>query len=299
VRPFDGIEPSGWVPTSLLSWDPLPRAATPLAAGAEPAPGAAPAPAPGATPAPAVASTAAPGAATAPAATPAPAVASTAAPKPASATATSAKPVTSTAAGPEPRWGFRILAGGGGLGPSDLDVEYSDGGYRADVQYLRLLKKQWMSGFGVGYRNFAGHPPGAYMTATTLDDPHESTLQAIEIGARAGQRYGDRSGFRFDWMLGPTLAHVHESAKMSVYAVVTPDSLEFIGYRDDALGRWAGGGEVRANLGWGDRSGNEWGLHFGAFMFAWEGHEEHSLATDFIRSNIHGWDISLSYSILR
>jgi hypothetical protein len=34
-------------------------------------------------------------------------------------------------------------------------------------------------------------------------------------------------------------------------------------------------------------------------MFAWEGHEEHSLATDFIRSNIHGWDISLSYSILR
>ena len=29
-------------------------------------------------------------------------------------------------------------------------------------------------------------------------------------------------------------------------------------------------------------------------MFAWEGHEQHSLATDFVHSNIHGWDIGLS-----
>lgn len=233
VRPFDGVEPNGWVPSSLLTDAPAP------------------------------------------------------------------KPAPLRAARPDPRWGLRLLFGGGGIGPSGLNIEYSDIGLRADVQYLRLMKKQWLSGFGFGYRSFFGHPKVAYQSGNVLDDPKQSRLQIYELGTRAGQRYGDRSGFRFDWMLGPTLTYVDERAKLNVYTVVAPNTLVSAGHRDDALGRWAGGGEFRTNFGWCFKSGTEWGLHFGAFMFAWEGHREHSLATDFVHSNSHGWDISLSSSFFQ
>ena len=234
VRPFDGVDPNGWVPSSLLTREPAPKPAPPRAVR------------------------------------------------------------------PDPRWGMRLLVGGGGLGPADLDLEYSpDNGVRVDLQYMRLLKKQWVSGFGFNFRNFEGHPKLAYLTSTTLDDPQDSKLRSYELGTRAGQRYGDRSGFRFDWMLGPTLAYVSERANLKVYTVVAPNTYVFAGDRKDGLGRWAGGGELRTNIGWCFSSGSEWGLHLGAFMFAWEGQREHSLATDFVRSNIHGWDISLGYSFFR
>src|SRR5262249_11890522 len=131
VRPFDGIEPNGWIPSWILAQHPAPKPAPP-------------------------------------------------------------RPPR-----PDPRWGLRLLFAGGGLGPTDLNVEYSDGGIRADVQYMRLMNYQWMSGFGFSYRDFDGHPPTAYSSGTRLDDPQESKLQTYEIGTRVGQRYGDRSGFRF------------------------------------------------------------------------------------------------------
>ena len=230
VRPFDGVEPSGWIPSWLLTNAPAPK----------PAP---------------------------------------------------ARPHY-----PDPRWGLRLLLAYGGIGPTDLNVEYSDGAIRADIQYMRLLKKQWISGFGFGYRSLYGHPQTAYLSGNTLDDPQQSRLQIYEIGTRAGQIYADRSGFRFDWMLGPTLAYVDERAKLNVYTVVPINTLVPAGTRDEALGRWAGGGEMRMNIGWCSRTNSEWGLHLGAFMYAWEGHGEKSLATDFVHSNIHGWDVGLSFS---
>jgi len=231
VRPFEGVEPNGWIPSWILSKAPAPR----------------------------------PGAPSPPE--------------------------------PDPRWGLRLLFAYGGLGPADLDVEYSKGGVRLEAQYLRLMNDQWISGFGLGYREIYGDPQQAYQSGTTLEDPHDSRFQTYEIGMRAGQRYGDRSGFRFDWMLGPTLAYVHENTNLLVYTVVPPSTLVLVGPAGDRLGRWAGGGEFRANFGW-MLPGAEWspevGLQLSAFMFAWEGHEQHSLATDFVHSNIHGWDIGLS-----
>ena len=232
VRPFDGVEPNGWIPSWILAEAPAPKPAAP------------------------------------------------------------------SPPRPDPRWGLRLLLAYGGLGPSDLDIEYRDGGWRADLQYMRL-DRQWISGFGFGYRDFYGHPPNAYLSGTTLDDPQDSKLQTYEIGTRAGQHYGDRSGFRFDWMLGPTLAYVHEHGNLQVYTVVPPGTLVPAGHRDDDLGRWAGGGEFRANFAWRCSRDSDFGLHLGAFVFAWEGHEEHSLATDFVHSNIHGWDVGLSYSFFR
>jgi hypothetical protein len=236
VRPFDGVEPNGWIPSWILADAPAPKPATPGAPE------------------------------------------------------------------PDPRWGLRLLLAYGGVGPSDLNVEYSKGGTHIDLQYMRLMNYQWISGFGFGYREIAGDPQVAYLSGTTLEDPHDSRLQTYEIGARAGQRYGDRSGFRFDWMLGPTLAYVHENTNLLVYTVTPPSTLTLVGPSGDRLGRWAGGGEFRANIGWKlpgstNSGGLEVGLHLGAFMYAWEGHEEHSLATDFVHSNIHGWDIGLSLSI--
>jgi hypothetical protein len=229
VRPFDGVEPNGWVPSFILAQAPQPKPAPP-------------------------------------------------------------RPPR-----PDPRWGVRVLLGYGGLGPSDLNVEYRNGGWHADAQYLRL-DRQWISGFGFGYRDFAGHPPQAYLSGTTLEDPQDSKLQTYEIGMRAGQHYRDRSGFRFDWMLGPTLAYVHEHANLHVFTVVPPGTLVPAGSRDDDLGRWAGGGEFRMNFAWRYDEDGDLGLHLGAFMFAWEGHQEHSLATDFVHSNFYGWDVAFSYS---
>jgi len=34
-------------------------------------------------------------------------------------------------------------------------------------------------------------------------------------------------------------------------------------------------------------------------MYAWEGQRDPSLGTDFVRSNIHGWDVGLSFSFFR
>jgi hypothetical protein len=232
VRPFDGVEPNGWIPSFILSAAPAPKPAAP-------------------------------------------------------------KPPK-----PDPRWGLRALLAYGGLGPSDLDVEYGNGGWHADLQYLRL-DRQWISGFGFGYRDYFGHPPQAYLSGTTLDDPQDSKLQMYEIGARAGQMYRDRSGFRFDWMLGPTLAYVHEHGNLHVFTVVPPGTLVPAGSRDDDLGRWAGGGEFRANFAWRLKEDTTIELHVGTFMYAWEGHEQHSLATDFVHSNIHGWDVGLSYTFLQ
>ena len=232
VRPFDGVEPNGWIPSFILSAAPAPKPAAP-------------------------------------------------------------KPPK-----PDPRWGLRVLLAYGGLGPSDLDVEYGNGGWHADLQYLRL-DRQWISGFGFGYRDYFGHPPQAYLSGTTLDDPQDSKLQMYEIGARAGQIYRDRSGFRFDWMLGPTLAYVHEHGNLHVFTVVPPGTLVPAGSRDDDLGRWAGGGEFRANFAWRLKEDTTIELHVGTFMYAWEGHEQHSLATDFVHSNIHGWDVGLSYTFLQ
>jgi hypothetical protein len=232
VRPFDGVEPNGWIQSWVLSDAPAPKPAPP------------------------------------------------------------GKPRR------DPRWGLRALLAYGGLGPSDLDIEYYAGGWHADVQYMRV-DRQWISGFGFGYRDFYGHPPQAYMSGTTLDDPQDSKLQTYELGMRAGQHYRDRSGFRFDWMLGPTLAYVHEHGNLHVYTVVPPGTPVFAGTRDDDLGRWAGGGEFRLNFAWRYDEDGDIGLHFNAFMFAWEGHEEHSLATDFVHSNIHGWDVGLTYSFFR
>jgi hypothetical protein len=232
VRPFDGLEPSGWVPSWILADAPQPKPAPP-------------------------------------------------------------RPPR-----PDPRWGLRTLIGYNRVGPSDLDIEYKDGGLHLDLQYMRL-DRQWISGFGFGYRDFDGYPTQAYMSGTTLDDPQGSKLQTYEIGARAGQRYRDRSGFRFDWMLGPTLAYVHEHANLHVFTVVPPGTLVPAGSRDDDLGRWAGGGEVRLNFAWRRNEDSDIGLHLGAFMFAWEGHEEHSCATDFVHGSIHGWDVGLSYSFFK
>ena len=232
VRPFDGVEPNGWVPSWILAEAPQPKPAPPRP------------------------------------------------PK------------------PDPRWGVRFLLGGGGLGPVDLANEYHQGGWRTDIQYMRL-DRQWISGFGFGYRDFDGKPQVAYLSGTTLDDPQTSKFQSYEIGARAGQRYADRSGFRFDWMLGPTLAYIHEHGNLHVYTVVPPGTLVPAGSRDDDLGRWAGGGEIRLNFSWELKRDGELGFHLGGFMYAWEGHEEHSLATDYVHSSIQGWDVCASYSFFK
>ena len=119
------------------------------------------------------------------------------------------------------RWRIKVAAGPGLCGPSDLNVEYKDGGFRAEVELLRRVR-QWNGGVAVGFRNFEGHPRFNYVTPTTVEEPSESSLEMLDIGLRFGQWYGSSgAGPRFAWTLGPSLVRVYEEAHVRVLDGVT------------------------------------------------------------------------------
>jgi len=191
-----------------------------------------------------------------------------------------------------PTWGVQVALGGGGGGPSELNVEYREGTFRVEAQYLRFLPKQWQSGAGVGFRQSAGNPQVLYLTPTTIDEPSDSRLWMLDIGARGGQRYGDRSGFRFGWLLGPALYYVHENANVKTFDRST---MALIGTGVERLGRWAGGGDVRFGFGWmAGEEGVEVSLVADAYMMGWKGHKNRSLSSDFVRVPIHGFDVAVA-----
>jgi hypothetical protein len=191
-----------------------------------------------------------------------------------------------------PTWGVMLALGGGGVGPADLNVEYSDGAVRIEAQYLRFLPKHWQTGAGVGWRDFDGQPRTdyAYPGLPTFDEPSNSKLQILDIGLRAGTRTGRGPGFRFWWLLGPTLFHVHESADIRVIDSGTGFQVD---ERREQLSRWAAGGDVRLGIGWLLNKPVEIGLVTDFYMMAWKGHHELSLTTDFTGDQIHGFDVAL------
>src|SRR5262245_32849456 len=182
-----------------------------------------------------------------------------------------AAPPSPTAARRPPTWGMMLTVGGGGPGPADLDQEYADGGFRAELQYLRFLPRNWQSGAGVGWRNFAGHPQFGYASAGSplVDVPSDSRLRIVDIGIRAGTRHGRDTGFQFSWLLGPTLFHVHEHAEVHV---LDSSTLAQVDQYRDQLDRWAGGGDLRFNFGYLSSAGLETGLLVDGYIMAWTGH---------------------------
>lgn len=189
-------------------------------------------------------------------------------------------------------WGLRVAAGGGGVGPAELNVEYRNGGYRLDVEYLRTSARHFQWGAGAGFRHAAGHPAVLYITPATVEDPQRSRLWIVDLGVRSGHRYAlGSSGLEFDWLLGPTLAYVHEWSELRVHDAATR---AFIEKREDSLGRWAGGGDLRLALGTSLRSGPEIALVADAYVLAWRGQATRSLSSDFVRKAIHGFDVALA-----
>jgi hypothetical protein len=212
-----------------------------------------------------------------------------------------APPMTTPAPGPQPpspsprerpTWGVQLALGGGGTGPAELNTEYQSGMFRAEAQYLRFLPKQWQSGAGLGWRYGEGSPQVLYRTSTVVEEPANSKLWMLDIGARGGQRYTDRSGFRFDWLLGPALYYVHERADVTSYDRST---MALLGTNVESLGRWAGGGDLRLGFGWLLGAG-EIGLVIDGYAMGWKGHNEKALSTDFVQSPIHGFDALLTFT---
>jgi hypothetical protein len=197
----------------------------------------------------------------------------------------------------KPTWGIMVAAGGGGVGPSPLNVEYKDGVFRTEAQYMRYLPQHWQSGAGIGWRQSSGQPrvDYAYSGSTLVDVPSDSRLEIFDIGVRAGVRHGGGKSFRFSWLLGPALYHVHEHAEISVVESTTGFQ---VGNRHESLNRWAGGGDVRLSFGWLTKEGLEIGLVTDGYMMAWTGQHELSLTTDFLgKETIHGFDVAVSITI--
>jgi hypothetical protein len=197
----------------------------------------------------------------------------------------------------KPTWGVMAALGGGGVGPSPLNVEYQEGALRVEAQYMRYLPKHWQSGAGVGWRQTTGQPlvDYAYSGSTLVDVPSDSRLQIFDIGVRAGMRHGGGKSFRFSWLLGPAAYHVHEQAEISVVESTTGFQ---VANRHEHLNRWAGGGDVRLSFGWLTKEGIEIGLVTDGYMMAWTGQHELSLTTDFLgKETIHGFDVAVSITI--
>lgn len=191
-------------------------------------------------------------------------------------------------------WGVQVVAGGCAVGPADLNVEYSEGGFRGEAQYLRFMPKQWVSAAGFGVRGLAGQPRVNYLTPTTFDEPTGSRLLVFDLGVRAGQSYGNRFGFRFSWLAGPSLYSIGESANITMR---DPVSQALLGTRVERLRRWSGGGELRLAFGKVINERFEAALQATGYMVGWEGGKQKSLTSDFVRHPIHGFDVALAVTI--
>ncbi len=187
--------------------------------------------------------------------------------------------------------GWQIAAGGGGVGPAELNTEYRNGLFRAELQYLRFHYRRPQWGAGIGWRGAHGSPQVLYLTPTTMEEPARSRLWMLDFGFRVGQRFGSGSGVRFNWLLGPTLVYVHESADLRIYDAT---SGALILRRGERLGRWAQGGDLRLGIGRATSSGLEIGLVADAYVLGWRGQGVRSLSTDFVNKQIHGFDFALA-----
>ena len=198
----------------------------------------------------------------------------------------------------KPTWGVMAALGGGGVGPSPLNVEYQEGALRVEAQYMRYLPKHWQSGAGVGWRQTTGQPlvDYAYSGCDPRGCPERLAPPDLRhlAYARACATAAAKS-FRFSWLLGPAAYHVHEQAEISVVESTTGFQ---VANRHEHLNRWAGGGDVRLSFGWLTKEGIEIGLVTDGYMMAWTGQHELSLTTDFLgKETIHGFDVAVSITI--
>jgi len=185
--------------------------------------------------------------------------------------------------------------GGGLVGPSDLNVEYQDGGFRAEVEFLGRVKR-WNGGLAVGFRNFEGRPRFnyEYVSSPIVDDPRNSSLEMFDIGLRFGQWYGgSRAGPRFGWTLGPSLVRVYEEADVHVLSAGNE-----IGRHQEWRARWRGAGDLRLGFGWGIEEGRSAvGLEVAGYVVSWRGESRRSLTSDFLGERaIHGFDATLAFT---
>jgi hypothetical protein len=190
------------------------------------------------------------------------------------------------------RWSAWLAVGGGLVGPADLNIEYGNGGFRLEGQFLWSPGASWQIGAGLGFRNFEGTPRVLYLTPATIEEPSQSNLQTLDVGLRAGQRFGAGSrGTRFTWLIGGGAVLVHESAEVHVFSTSTAAEIDV---REDALSRWGPGGDLRLAVGWPVSDGAEIGLLVGGWIVGWTSEEKLSLTTDFLEeSQIHGFEASL------
>ena len=195
---------------------------------------------------------------------------------------------------PPERYNVWLAVGGGLVGPTDLNLEYNDGGFRAEGQFLRALGGPWQLGAGVGFRSFKGTPRVLYTTPSVIEEPTNSTLQFLDVGLRGGQRFGTQShGPRFTWLLGAGTVLVHEEADILVFSSSTGQQID---RREDSLSRWRLGGDLRLAVAWPVGSNYDIGLLLDGWIVDWRGEGELSLTTDFMTEPIHGFDAALCFS---
>lgn len=195
-----------------------------------------------------------------------------------------------------PRFAVRVVPGLGIFYNHDLSVEYDEQSLEqasVDVQVLGFSRTAWfMWGVGAGYRQAWGSPAFDYVTAEVVDEPSDSRWREAHVDVQFGQRWRDWKGGILSWSLAPALFHVSERARLRAWR--NDSTAAFLGERVERLERWTGGAILRLGAGWQVAPAFELGLQASSYLMAWNGRRERSLAGDFERRPIGGFDIGVA-----
>ena len=172
-----------------------------------------------------------------------------------------------------------------------FEHEYDDGGLHVEVNVMDYLEDELTTGGGFGFWSMTGKPKLMYTSPTQWDIPAESRLEIYDLALKIGGNGGTQRA-RYRVLLGPALFLVHERARLEAY---TPEMGRLGSIRESLL-RFAGGGVLSVG-GVLRTSGHfEYGIVLNAVGIAWQGHEEKSLATDFVHHGLFQFDFGLTFA---
>lgn len=191
-----------------------------------------------------------------------------------------------------------LAIGGGGLMNTELDEEYTDGGFHIEAHYQGHPPGpptgNWMWSAGAGYWDFKGNPQVDYLDpadSARFERPYRSTLRIASFALEGGGRFGTTSGLRTTLALGPALFYLHEDATVET---IVDSTKAVVDSRSEELGRFTGGAVGRLVVGYRFAGGFELGFQIDGYWMAWNGRREKSLTADFIENSIGGLDGAIS-----
>jgi hypothetical protein len=187
--------------------------------------------------------------------------------------------------------GTRLVVGGTVPFTGGFEHEYDDGGLYVEAEVLDYLSAHLVTSAGFGFRSMTGKPKLMYTTPTQWDVPAESRLELYDLSLTIGASGGPTHA-RYFVLAGPALFLVHERARLETF---TPQMVGVGSYRS-SLARYAGGGVLQMGGAYRTAKRFEFGVMMSVCAMSWEGHEDKSLATDFVHHGLYLFDFGLTFA---